>query len=171
MKRLYFLLFMLCSILCRAQKNSDALQLSEQLVIAEVTDKHTASLIIDPDKLLQAINREFPEKDAEFDAVYLRTAVVNNHTWHYLECTTHKSNRTLVKWLRNTNGRLDFGQAEGKAFSLMSTFFICEGEASCYPRLLFIDGMYGWSCRETSACVSDAFAKQHPCSCTKGRLF
>jgi hypothetical protein len=163
------LLLLLC---CFASGTSFSQALLAQgTILGSVNPSNGYLLTISSRELLSAINGAFPKKGFDFDSVTIDSSMVNGQAFYFLKARTAKSNRTLVKWLDTMGAKLVLRSSEMPELKMLNTFFICEGESDCYPRLLFVQGQYGWSCRNTNVCVSDQLAKEHPCTCTKGNLF
>lgn len=160
---------MLCCFVSRTSFSQGLLAPESKVGYANASNEY--HLTISSKGLLAALNETFPKKDFEFDSVAIDSSMVNGQAFYFLKARTAKSNRTLVKWLDTMGAELVLRSSEVPELKMLNTFFICEGESDCYPRLLFVQGQYGWSCRNTNVCVSDQLAKEHPCTCTKGSLF
>lgn len=168
MKKLLTLSLMTFHCLFFAQKTTPVFYvLEEPLVIGSIDKSNHILMELDKDKLVKTINNYMSKNDVHFDSVHVDKTDVDRKTFYFLVFTTRQSNKALVRWLNLKDTRLIIENTQEKDYASLNTYFTCEGEQSCYPRLKKVKDQYGWSCRDSDACVSETYAKEHPCICTK----
>jgi hypothetical protein len=167
MKKLMTLVLVaLNSMLVAQEPKPDLYALEKPLLIGSVDKSDRITMELDKDKLVRTMNDYMPGKQP-FDSVYIDTLNVDQKRFYFMVFKTKQSNKTLVKWLSLKGTSLIIEKTQEEAYKMLNAYFMCEGEQSCYPRLKKINNLYGWDCREIAGCVSEAYAKEHPCKCTK----
>ncbi len=170
MKKLMILAFIACHSLLFAQEPKPGFYvLEEPLTIGSVDKSERITMALDKDRLVKTMNEYMPDK-IPFDSVYIDQVDVDEKRFYFVVFKTKQSNKTLVRWLNLKGTSLIIEYTREEAYKLLNTYFMCEGEQSCYPRLKKVNDRYGWDCRELNGCVSDAYSEEHPCKCTKSQI-
>lgn len=155
------------SILFAQEPTSVFYALEEPLLVGSVNHSDHISMEADQSKLVKTMNQYMSETNPVFDSVYIDKTDFDQKKFYFLVFKTKLSNKTLIRWLSRNGANLIIENTQEQAYTALNTYFTCEGEQSCYPRLKKMKDRYYWSCREEDGCVNEEYAKAHPCSCTK----
>ena len=160
------LAFITCHSLLHAQEPIPVFYVLEKpLTIGSVDKSDRITIELDKDKLVRTMNDYMPGK-MPFDSVYIDKIDLDEKRFYVMVFKTKLSNRTLVRWLSLKGTSLIIEDTRDEAYTLLNKYIMSEGEQSCYPRLRKMNGRYGWNCRDVDGCVSEAYAKEHPCACS-----
>ncbi len=171
MKKIITLILIVCNSILIAQEPAPAFYaLEEALLIGEVDKSGRITIELDKDKLLSTMNHYMSKGKLSFDSVYIDTIDFDQKKFYAVVFKAKSSNKALVRWLSLRGTSLIIENTGEEEYKALNTYFMCEGEQSCYPRLKKAEGHYYWSCRDLDGCVSEAYAKEHPCNCTKSLI-
>lgn len=151
MKNLLLTIALLVTALCQAQ-----IDFSSKTLMGEVTPNGPV-LLIEESTLVTEINNNFGSNVTQLEKCEIVKGVTmgeKEEEFYYIKFTTSITNKTLVKYLFNYNGKLyidPVNETESYQYSYVS----CEGVEDCKPHLFVIDGEKGWTCGTSLVCVAE----------------